>query len=285
MRDKGRRIIEIKELRKRKRGFRHFFRGFVNSFRELHIIWKLAVIGFVFGIALISIPLYIIPLVQSGQEIRYVSTSIGRSAVSLLEAQRAINVEDILGQYEFRDARTAIISRSETITNRNFQEIIRFEGGQYQLVFVPNYDSGTFPRLSMLSSQLFIQRGNGMISPLSVWAQGMNAERNHPQTWHNEDRIARDIINAYVQTPTTSRVNSGQPIFYGTGVGPIPTYLSILGIQPDNIIPFEFQRRQYFFWYYLNAPHFGEVLSENIDIRASVRMADIIELFDIIIIE
>jgi len=52
-------------------------------------------------------------------------------------------------------------------------------------------------------------------------------------------------------------------------------------LQPDNIIPFEFRGSQYFFWYYLSTPHFGEILAENIDISQSFTLAEVIELFDI----
>ena len=121
-----------------------------------------------------------------------------------------------------------------------------------------------------------------MISPLDLWTQGIESlALDTSATWHDLDRIARDIIMAHVQAPITSRVNGDIPIFYGVGVGQPPAYISILGLEPDEIISFEFRRNQYFFWYYLSTPHFGEILAENIDISESFTLAEIIELFDI----
>jgi len=55
--------------------------------------------------------------------------------------------------------------------------------------------------------------------------------------------------------------------------------------ETDNIIPFEFRGNQYFFWYYLSTPHFGEILAENIDISQSFMLAEVIELFDIRVVD
>ena len=218
-------------------------------------------------------------------DIRYQQTRLGISAIFQHDARRMHEFN--LSQYEFEDAKTAITTFLDMgVTPQNFQEIVRFEENKYLMIFLPTYVSNPLllrmPRIPIISSILFIERENGMLSPTNIWTQGIiSLVEDTRSTWHDEDRVARDIVFAHIQAPISSKVNGGTPIFYGTGSGNPPTYISILGQQPDNIIPFEFRGDQYFFWYYLSTPHFGEILAENIDISEPFMLGDIIELFDI----
>jgi len=129
---------------------------------------------------------------------------------------------------------------------------------------------------------MFLERPNGMVTPVYYWAHGIESLLiDRRGVWHNEDRVARDIVMSYVQEEMTSRVNSGIPLYYGVGVGDPPDYISILGIEPDRIIPFEFSGEQYFLWYFTSPVPFGEILSENIDITTHFALAEVIELLNI----
>ena len=245
---------------------------------------------------LLSIPLFFLVMfitlfllinIDLSGDIRYQQTYFGRISIFFYNANR--NFEPDLSRREFNDVKTAVTTFFDVnIMPQNYQEIVRFEGDGYKFIFLPIYTVLTAirPRNPVIISLLFTERENEMVSPLDLWTQGIEfLALDTSGTWHPEDRIARDIVIAHVQESVTSRANGGIPIFYGAGVGYPPTYISILGLQPDNIIPFEFRGNQYFFWYYLSTPHFGEILAENIDISQSFMLAEVIELFDIRVVD
>lgn len=125
----------------------------------------------------------------------------------------------------------------------------------------------------------------GVSYPLYGWWQAIHGAgpSYHRAVFSDEDRIVRDIIMSYRAEHVTARVNGGIPIYYGIGVGTIPLRMSILGYEPDGIIPFIFQGNEYFFWYYRSMPKFGEMLSSNIDISAVFTFGEVIPFFDILI--
>lgn len=217
-------------------------------------------------------------------EIRYRQSTFGSGAIFMSNSwlEHAIDWR----YYEFEDAKTAITTFFEAgITPQNFQEIIKFEEGSYSFIFIPGYitDRPFFrPPPPTLYSFMFMENENGMLTPVYMWAHGIEALFYDTRgIWYDEDRVARDIVMAYVQKGVTSRVNGNIPLYYGVGVGPPPNYIFILGEEPDRIIPFEFSGEEYFFWYFTESSHFGEILSENIDISLSFTLAEIIDLFHI----
>ena len=161
------------------------------------------------------------------------------------------------------------------------EQIISFEKDSYIFaVFPTRHWQGD----TLIDLFLFEVRANQISYPLYAWVEGV--ERSSivlDGIWYDEDRIARDLISAYVVREVTLKVNNGIPIYYGVGIGFPPQQISILGYEPDNIIHFEYDEEDYFFWYYLANPEFGDLISEYIDL-SSKTLGEIIELFDIQVI-
>jgi len=259
---------------------RHEFEKFVREqerFRKRFFISLAITLPLIFLIIFLNVTM---------SNVRYQQINVGMLAIFWHENGRA--VESYWSQYEFEDIMVAAATFPGVgIDSQYFQEIVRFEKDSYIYIFSPGYvfGPGLNSRIPTAFSFLFIERENGMLSPVDIWRHGIESHIGEiTGIWHHEDRIARDVVKAHVQGPVSSRVNGGVPIFYGVGVGPPPEHIFILGLEPDEIIPFEFRGDQYFFWYYLSTPHFGEILAENIDISEAFRLADIVELFDIRVI-
>jgi len=238
------------------------------------------------ALILFAIVMLIVLNIDTVGNVRYLPNSMGMVATS--QARTTREFENYLSGYEFENVKVALTTFFEAgITAQNFQEIVRFEESPYLFLFAPGYIRGPFyrPRNPAIFSFLFIERENGRFSPLNKWTQGIEALFYDARgMWHDEDRVARDIVIAHVQEEITSRIN-GYPIFYGVGVGSPPISLSILGYEPDAIIPFEFGGEHYFFWYYRFASGFGELLADNIDITSLFTLAEVIELFDIQVVQ
>jgi len=190
----------------------------------------------------------------------------------------------------FTDLDTAIDGAfSEISINERNDEIVRFKyDNEYLIVFASYITGGNLfhPIIPIMRIFLFEEHENGNVSVEHFWFQETEAILNERRRLlFDEDRIARDIVMSQIYSDVTARANGGVPIFYGVGVGIPPTYMSILGYEPDNVFLFEYRGKEYFFWYYLSAPYFGEVLSDNIDIAGtSIILAEVIELFDIQIV-
>ena len=173
----------------------------------------------------------------------------------------------------------------ETIKN----EIIRIEEDCYLLLISAVSDRNFFRNHYYIYLALFRTNGNRISPPLYAWFQGIDQFLAGPRArFYDEDRVARDIIWSYAAEHVTVRVNDGVPIYYGTGIGPPPAQISILGYEPDVILPFTYNGNEYFFWYYLDAAHFGEVFAEHFvefkdgEVEISwLTMGAVIEVFDI----
>ncbi|MCL2611461.1 MAG: hypothetical protein FWE02_07300, partial [Defluviitaleaceae bacterium] len=150
------------------------------------------------------------------------------------------------------------------------REIMRFKEESYTLAIFPGDARGPFYRrlTPLINLFLFIEQEDGSVYLLLRKSQGIEALFYNVQgNWYDEDRIARDLVFANINYEMTMRVNEQVPIYYGVGMGYPPNYMSILGYEPDNIIAFTYRGEDYFFWYYLSATEFGEIISENIDIE------------------
>ena len=237
-------------------------------------------------IALFLIITLIVIEIDNVGEIRDWPTALGSGAIFQFDAAREFVT--YWYNYEFEDVKTAVTTYFEVyVTPDNFQEIMRFEEGSYSFVFVPGYTGGTFfgPRTPTLYSFMFMERSNKMLTPVYMWAHGIEALAYDTRgVWYDEDRVARDIVMSYVQEEMTSRVNGGIPLYYGVGVGNPPNYISVLGQEPDGIVPFEFSGETYFFWYFTSPTQFGEPLSGNVDISTHFMLAEVIDLLDIRVI-
>ena len=199
--------------------------------------------------------------------------NISNNVKELLETYGTKMTEDecYLKKYEFKDTKTAIVSffgRGE-ITQRNFQETKIIINSPYLLIFSPGCLKGlplVEPQIPILCLFMFKKRENGKVSPITSWVQNIHmTTKLTREIQSDEERIVKDIAFSYIYEELTSRANKGIPIYYGIGIGKHPVRISILGLEPDEIIPFEFMNKQYFFWYYLSAPQFGEIFSKNID--------------------
>ena len=194
------------------------------------------------------------------------------------------SVEEAMDAHFFRE-----IAR-ERPPNQNRGEIKRFAEVQEMLViFAMDNDS----QYAHIVFRLHLIDGDMISYPLYFWPQniaGCSVYRR--RVYQDDDRIARDIIWAYTAQHVTSRVNGGEPIFYGVGIGAPPVYMSILGYQPDVIMPFTHSGNEYFFWYYRNAPLFTEVYERYIHVDTAeipararnLRLGDVIDIFEIQII-
>ena len=210
-------------------------------------------------------------------DVRYNQTALGEFLVAHLRSRELLE----LGYFEDIESAMASIEKHPMQME---EEIIRFEEEPYLLAIFPSVIANPLffhPPDTNIFFLLFREE-KGMLHFLTLWAQGANAlPWDHRGQWEAEDRIARDIVFAYVFGEITARVNGGVPIYYGVGVGPPPMRLSILGYEPDAIIPFTYRDEAYFFWYFRNASHFSEVFSANIDIERSFALGEIIALFDV----
>jgi len=192
--------------------------------------------------------------------------------------------------YSFEEALDAYFGQEVSVAR---QELVRFESEKELLVIFGAFLTvNNVPRTS-LASNMFLVDGDMISYPLYMWWQDPVGSFLYPRrVYLDEDRIARDIAWSFVAKHVTSRVNSGQPIYYGVGLGSLPLYMSILGYEPDFIMPFIHDGNEYFFWYYLNMPLFCEVFTryftvptENGGIRvATLRLGDVIDIFDIRIV-
>jgi len=218
-------------------------------------------------------------------EIRYHQSMMGRVAASSygLMLGRAYETAQYFDYLELEDVESILTLFGEY--NHYTETIISFESEAYILVFATVDLRGSFLRAPThnIMAFLVLRRESGMLTSPYRWFQGIDALFYDTKgVWHDEDRVARDIVLAHVYESITSRVNGGVPIFYGVGIGTPPQHISIAGYEPDNIVTFYHRGESYFFWYYLSAPQFGEVLSENFDVAESnIILAEIIELFDI----
>ena len=128
---------------------------------------------------------------------------------------------------------------------------------------------------------MYEKRLDGKYYFVIKWVQGINALfYDNSGRWYAEDRVARDIVYAYTREYETIKINGGIPLYYGIGVGDQPEQFSILGHEPDGIIPFEYRGEVFFFWYYRSDHQFGKIFEQNIDIQLFA-LGEIIDLFEI----
>lgn len=246
-------------------------------------IWLIIVSGLFIIISLIGVIFTI--RTESNTPVRDINIQIGERAAWFLET------------------RTARLLGEETMFFDNVEESLYYHHSQEtgdlaslplkseKVIYIEedNYIFSVFPSRhwqgsTHMVSFLFQTQGDYISYPLYVLVEGVQRSSLYVTgIWYDEDRIARDLISSYVARGVTSIVNSGTPIYYGAGIGLPPQQILILGYEPDNIIHFEYNGEDYFFWYYLSNPGFCELISANIDL-SSKTLGEIIELFDIQVI-
>ncbi|MFV0364346.1 MAG: hypothetical protein ACK5LL_14855 [Suipraeoptans sp.] len=215
----------------------------------------------------------------SDKEIRNERTTFGFMATSIAESLEDEELwKDLSG---FENIEEAIEFYYRNDLTRLGYEIVRFEEEPYYLVVVSGNTNGPVKRIPSITMMFFEKRVDGKYYFLNHWEQGVEKlDYDNRMKWYSEDRIARDIVYAYVREEYTSLINGQMPLYYGMGVGSIPEYLTILGHEPDEIIQFENINKDYYFWYYRTDYEFGKVLEENIDID-DLRLSDVIDCFEI----
>lgn len=182
------------------------------------------------------------------------------------------NVEDSL-----EAAREEDIQEKETSRG---SEIVRIEKGDYLFVLFRGEIKGGIKALPCIYHAIFKIKNGNISYPLYYWCTGVeNTLWNSTKTYHEEDRITRDIANAYYKADVTSKANGGIPIYYGVGVEAKTKQLTILGVSPTKIIPFEYKGKTYYLWYYLEEK-FGKIYEEKIKLSVTT-MEEMAELFDI----
>jgi len=221
-------------------------------------------------------------LIDTRGEVRYFQQGmLGGSALAQVRLRDTVRDDPRFDLGYFEDVKSAVASY---FGEDNPQEIVKFEEEKYLLVLFPSDVQGSFfdPLIPSIFFFLFEYQANDTLLLRDQWAQGIeNLIQDRAGIWHDEDRVARDIVLASVQERFTAQVNGGTPLYYGVGVGSPPSYMSILGYEPDNIVAFTYRGEDYFFWYYLDKPEFGHELSRSVNISASFTFAEIINLFNI----
>ena len=246
--------------------------------------WQIIVIVVASIMAVFMLIFIVDDFVYSRSEVRYYRTEFARSELAFFN-QRS---EFAASHGTFKSIDTVINDFfGERIYDPEVKEIIRFDYDKNTLVFLSSYMEGSFlrPVIPILHILLFYEQANDEVIIRHIWFQEKESiiyEKR--RKLFDEDRVARDIVYSYIHREVTALANGDVSMYYGVGLGNPPAYLSILGYEPDNIIAFEYIGEDYFFWYYLSAPEFGEVLSDNIDISTSFMLAEVIELFDIQVI-
>lgn len=224
-------------------------------------------------------------IVESNTPIRDQITNLGR--IGLVQ----LDIQETTGEM-FESLELAVNSyfgnniNDSRFLSREHDQIIFFEEEDYILSIFPGKIAGPFYRPNVPSIFLFLLqiRDDERYLPINQWVQGIEALFYDIRgIWYDEDRIARDLILSYIRSNITMQVNNGIPIYYGVGVGLPPEKILILGHEPDNIIHFEYENEDYFFWYYLSDHDFSNLISNRIDL-SSKTLGEIIELFDIQVI-
>ena len=145
-------------------------------------------------------------------------------------------------------------------------EIIRFESDDCILaIFVVEV------RNKMLCLQNFLFRKNEekVSYPLYICNQYIKGYRVSVGIFHEEDRVARDIVQSYAND-FTARINNGNILYYGAGLDTKLKNLTILGYTPTEVIPFEYNKQTYYFWYYLYDVPFTDLLEKKEVLRADM---------------
>ena len=254
--------------------------------KGIKLNWWQILVTVVASVLLLSVLVFFIDdLVNRESEVRYHQTGFARAELAFYNSWARHGGSDIIGS--FKDVDTAVRLILDSSDKQKIGEITRFEDAGKHIVFFSNYTRLPIfrPMIPLIYIVLFTEQGDSEVIIAHTWFQEVEAimyERR--RKLFDEDRVARDIVLAYIHRDITAVANGDVPIYYGVGLGNPPAHLSILGYEPDNIIAFEYIGEYYYFWYYLSAPQFGEVLSDNIDISTSFMLAEVIELFDIQII-
>ena len=171
-----------------------------------------------------------------------------------------------------------------TQTTKMGDEIIRFEEDGYLLSIysgeAASYSFAFLTRQAPIITLLLLETDNVKYSaPQYFLIHVIDTMYYDYGVWYNEDRIARDVVISHFRGEITSKVNNGNTLFYGVGIGAIPE-ISILGYAPDNIIPFVYDDEDYFFWYYYDMSMLSDILEAHIDFEAFT-LAEVIELLEI----
>jgi len=271
------------------------------DFRRMPKINKIFVITIIFSIAVIILLSNIFTFADwvavrfFPVEARELYTMQGRVADTFIVQTRAGRVsEDDLNYFrQIDEAVDAYFGWEVSQTLHHRDEIKRFTDGRGLLVIYATYRYVNDRLRVSLFFDMFLTDCEMVSYPLYLWAQDIIGCIRHRRRVHfDEDRIARDIMWSFAAEHVTSRVNGGVPIYYGVGVGSHPSYMSILGSQPDVIMPFTHDGNEYFFWYYLNPPLFSETFAEyftsvegdGVVRTRTLRLGEIIDVFDIQII-
>ena len=170
-------------------------------------------------------------------------------------------------------------------------EIIRFESDKHLFII---YVGRLWNNETCMENFFFLKNEKQISYPIYKSYQEVKASMAHKGMFYEEDRVARDIVQSYANDFTT-RVNGGNILYYGAGIDEKLKNLTILGYAPTEVIPFEYNKQTYYFWYYLEGVPFTEILEAtgvlNADIHDSplgglsgsfqYKTGDIIECFEI----
>jgi len=248
--------------------------------RQFKVKWWHYLVAALF---VILIALMLIIVVQNNRlnmsSVRYRQTQIGAHAMAqirVMEAAETVYFEDV----------ESAISYISYAGPQTAEKILQFEKSPYLLMFFSTTMVGIRSQMPIIHSVLLFEDEIGVLHLKYGWVQGIESLIYDARgVWHPDERVARDVIIAYVYAEITARANENIPLFYGVGPGVRPTQISIMGYEPDNIISFEHDGEEYFFWYFRSAPQFGEVLSEHIDALSIFSLAEVIAVLDIQVVK
>ena len=157
---------------------------------------------------------------------------------------------------EFYRKEPGISESNYSAAPQMIDEMVRFENYECLYAIFTGQLQNNVPCLKVF----FFRKNDNKISyPIYMWHQDIISSRINPGIFYEEDRVARDIVQSYANDFTT-RVNGGNILYYGAGLDAKLKNLTILGYTPTEVIPFEYNKQTYYFWYYLEDVPFTKIL-------------------------
>lgn len=253
--------------------------------------WKLVVFIVISVISAFLVIMNVVFLIEQNTAIRHQSI-IARGTLGLGWEGRLYNSNRVV---RFDEAESSVRRHSEIVlhpySNYVREEIVAFDASEFHLSIYSGDSSipflvplPSFRQIPNISIFVLATDGEYFSDPIYFWQHFIEATGTDERIWYCEDRIARDIVISHFRGDITSLVNDGVMLLYGVGVGEVPQTLSILGYEPDVIIPFTNSNGEMsFLWYFYNMSKVSDILEAHIDFD-SFTLAEIIELFDIRIV-
>ena len=177
------------------------------------------------------------------------------------------------------------VEESMNIANQNYErevvheDIWRFESDE-AIILVQIVVEKIRP---LLKHNVFFKSDLGFSVPyLGIPASSISEQYMSPLFARNlmeEVKIADFLTNSFIWELSFKYANQGKPIYYGIAEDENIYNLRILGDAPTNIIPFEYNGKIYFYWFYVDVNFLDEVRGK-VDF-SNMTLGEIVEILDI----